>query len=35
MNKLKKQEQQMRKEDFMANSLHVWNNEILPKWNEM
>jgi len=32
--KLKKYEQQMKKEDFMANSLKIWNNEILKNWNE-
>ncbi len=33
--KLKKYEQQLKKEDFLANSLHVWNNEILKNWNEL
>lgn len=32
--KLKKYQQQIRKEDFMANSLKIWNTEILPNWNE-
>lgn len=32
--KMKNYQQQMRKEDFMANSLRVWNTEILPNWNE-
>ena len=32
--KLKKYEQQMKKEDFMANSLKIWNNEILTNWND-
>ena len=24
----------MKKEDFMANSLKIWNNEILSNWKE-
>jgi hypothetical protein len=32
--KLKKYQQQVKKEEFMTNSLRVWNNEILPNWNE-
>lgn len=32
--KLKKQKQLNKKEDFMTNSLKVWNNEILPDWEE-
>jgi hypothetical protein len=32
--KMKKHHQQMRKEDFMANSLRAWNTEILPNWND-
>lgn len=33
--KIKKNEQQLKKEDFMANSLKVWNNEIISNWNKM
>jgi hypothetical protein len=33
--KLKKYEQQLKKEDFLANSLQIWNNEILKNWNEL
>ena len=32
---MKKHEQQMKKEDFMANSLKLWNTEILVNWNEL
>ena len=32
--KFKKYEQQIRKEDFMANSLRIWNTEILRNWKE-
>ena len=32
--KMKKYQQQIRKEDFMANSLRIWNAEILSNWNE-
>ncbi len=32
--KLKKFEQQSKKEDFMANSLKIWNTEILLNWVE-
>ena len=31
---MRKYQQQMKKEDFMANSLKEWNNEILTNWNE-
>jgi hypothetical protein len=33
--KMKKCEQQLKKEDFMANSLKVWNTEIIPNWEKM
>ncbi len=33
--RLKKYQQQLKKEDFMANSLKVWSNEILANWNEL
>lgn len=33
--KVKKYQQQMRKEDFMANSLKIWNSEILVNWSEL
>ena len=32
--KIKKSEQQSKKEDFMANSLKIWNTEILTNWCE-
>lgn len=32
--KLKKQQQLTKKEDFMANSLRIWNVEIIPHWEE-
>lgn len=32
--KVKKHEQQVKKEDFMANSLRIWNTEILTDWKE-
>lgn len=32
--KIKKYQQQIRKEDFMAQSLRLWNTEILTNWNE-
>lgn len=32
--KIKKCEQQLKKEDFMANSLKIWNTEILTNWSE-
>lgn len=32
--KFKKHEQQIKKEDFMANSLRIWNTEILKNWKE-
>ena len=32
--KFKKQQQISKKEDFMANSLKVWNTEIIPNWTE-
>ena len=32
--RLKKYQQQLKKEDFMANSLKVWSHEILANWNE-
>jgi hypothetical protein len=33
--KAKKQEQQLKKEDFMANSLKIWHTEIIPNWTEL
>lgn len=30
----RKQKQLIKKEDFMTNSLKVWNNEIIPYWEE-
>jgi len=33
--KLKRFEQQQKKEDFMANSLRLWNTEIIPNWDKM
>jgi hypothetical protein len=32
--KLKKYQQQIKKEDFMTNSLKIWNTEIIPNWSE-
>ena len=32
--KIRNYHQQIRKEDFMTNSLRVWNSEILPNWDE-
>ena len=32
--KVKKHEQQVKKEDFMANSLRIWNTEILLNWKQ-
>lgn len=32
--KMKNYQQQIRKEDFMTNSLRIWNTEILPNWEE-
>lgn len=32
---MKKHEQQIKKEDFMTNSLKIWNTEILTNWNEL
>lgn len=33
--KLKKFEQQQKKEDFMANSLRLWNTQIITNWDKM
>lgn len=30
----KKQKQLNKKEDFMTNSLRVWNHDIIPNWEE-
>lgn len=33
--KHRKYEQQLKKEDFLANSLQIWNNEIIKNWSEL